>query len=48
SVHPGDVAVLIGKNYNAEITVYDLAEQANTISTEIVSRLGARLPRLCI
>ncbi len=48
SVHPGDVVVLIGKNYNAEITVYDLAEQANTISTEIVSRLGARLPRLCI
>ena len=48
SVHPGDVAVLIGTSDKSEITVYDLAEQANTISTEIVSRLGARLPRLCI
>ena len=48
NVHPGDVAVLIGTSDKSEITVYDLAEQANTISTEIVSRLGARLPRLCI
>lgn len=47
-VAPGDVAVLIGKSGDLEITACDLAEQADTISNEILSRLGERLDRLII
>lgn len=45
-VQPGDIAVIIGKSKNAEITACDLAEQTGTISNEILSRLGSRLERL--
>lgn len=47
-VKAGDVAVVIGKSGNAEITVCDLAEQTGTISNEILSRLGERLERQMI
>ena len=41
----GDVAVLIGKSGQKEITVYDLAEASATITNELLSRLGSRLSR---
>ena len=44
-VKAGDTAVLIGRSGGLEITACDLAEQAGTISNEILSRLGARLDR---
>ncbi|MDF2838611.1 MAG: alanine racemase, partial [Evtepia sp.] len=44
-VQAGDIAVLIGRDGNKEITACDLAKQAGTISNEILSRLGERLER---
>ena len=44
-VRRGDVAVIIGRDGDAEITAYDMAEKANTIPNEIVGRLGSRLAR---
>lgn len=43
NIRPGDVAVLIGRSGHLEISACDLAEQAGTITNEILSRLGARL-----
>ena len=40
-VKSGDVAVVIGKSGDEEITAGDLAEWAGTISNEILSRMGA-------
>ena len=48
NVSPGDIAVLIGKSGELEITACDLAEQTGTISNEILSRLGVRLERMMI
>lgn len=45
AVVSGDIAVFIGKSGNQEITACDVAEQAGTISNEILSRLGERLER---
>ncbi|MEN6417305.1 MAG: alanine racemase, partial [Clostridiaceae bacterium] len=45
-VQSGDAAVLIGKSGGEEITACELAEQAGTISNEILSRLGSRLERV--
>lgn len=47
-VKPGDAAVLIGKSGDKEISACDLAEEAGTITNEILSRLGARLERVVI
>lgn len=47
-VKAGGYAVLIGSSYREQITVYDWAETAGTITNEILSRLGGRLERLCI
>jgi len=44
----GDIAVIIGKSGNSEISAYDLAEQAETITNELLSRLSARLERVMI
>ena len=46
NVKCGDVAVVIGKSGMLEITAYDLAEQSDTITNEILSRMGSRLPRI--
>src|SRR5690606_41849429 len=43
---PGDVATLIGRDGEAEITVDEVAAQAGTISYEILTGLTARLPRV--
>lgn len=45
-VIPGAVAILIGQSGNEKITACDLAAQAVTISNELFSRLGHRLPRI--
>lgn len=42
-VWPGDTAVVIGKSENLEITACDIAEQAGTITNEVLSRLGGRV-----
>lgn len=44
-VRPGDIAVLIGRSGDREISVCDLAARTGTITNEILSRLGARLER---
>jgi serine/alanine racemase len=48
NVMSGDIAVVIGKSGNSEITAYDLADQTKTITNELLSRLGARLERIMI
>jgi serine/alanine racemase len=45
NVRAGDAAVIIGKSGDEKITACDLAEQEETISNEILSRLGERLQR---
>ncbi len=47
-VQAGDVAVVIGKSGNLEITVGELAEECDTITNEILSRLGHRLERFFV
>jgi alanine racemase len=42
----GDVATLIGSDKGEQITVDDVAEQADTIGYEILTGLSARLPRI--
>ncbi len=44
-VRQDDIAVVIGKSGTAEITACEIAEQAGTVSTEILSRLGTRIER---
>lgn len=45
NVHSGDIAVILGKSGNREITAYDLAEKCGTITNELLSRFGSRLIR---
>jgi serine/alanine racemase len=47
-VQRGDIAVLIGKSGDAEISAGELAENADTITNEILSRLGERLTRVFV
>lgn len=42
----GDTAVIIGKSGNDEISAYEIAEDAGTITNEILSRLG-HAPHAC-
>jgi len=44
----GDVATVIGRSGALAITAYDLAEQTGTITNELLSRLGERLPRVLV
>ena len=46
NVQPGDIATIIGKDGNAEIRCEDFASQCSTITNDILSRLGPRLPRI--
>ena len=43
---PGDEVLLIGRAGGEEITAGDMAAQCSTLTNEILSRLGPRLPRL--
>ena len=45
-VKSGDIAVIIGKSGQYEITAYDLAEERGTNTNERISRLGSSLNRL--
>ena len=47
-VKAGESAVLIGRSGKEEITAYELAEGAGTITNEILSRLGERLERVVV
>ncbi len=47
-VRQGDIAVIIGRSGKAEITACEIAEQAGTVSTEVLSRLGPRLERVVL
>lgn len=44
-IYAGDIAVVIGKSKDLEITVCDIAEQAGTITNEILSRIGERVSK---
>ena len=44
----GDEAVLIGRQENMEITVDQVAERAGTISYEILTGIGRRIPRIYV
>ncbi len=44
----GDEAVLIGKQNGLEISVDQVAEQAGTISYEILTGIGKRIPRIYV
>ena len=44
----GEIAVLLGRSGSGEISVYQLAEACGTITNEVLSRLGARLPRVSL
>lgn len=45
-VSPGDVATFIGADGDARITVDEVAEQAGTISYEVLAGLTPRIPRI--
>jgi alanine racemase len=42
----GDVATVLGRDHDEEITVDEVADRAGTISYEILTRLTRRLPRV--
>lgn len=44
-VMAGDIAVLIGKSGEEEITAYEIAAKTGTITNEILSRIGERVVR---
>lgn len=48
NVKQGDIAVLIGRDGNEEITAEEVAASAETITNELLSRLGSRLERVFI
>jgi alanine racemase len=44
-VRPGDEVVIFGPGDRGEPTAQDWAEATGTISYEIITRIGARVPR---
>jgi len=47
-VHAGDDVVLLGSQGEEEVGAWELAAHADTIAYEIVSRIGQRVPRICL
>lgn len=47
-VQPGEEAIIIGRCGRMEISACDVAQQAGTITNEILSRMGARLERIVV
>ena len=47
-VAPGDAAILFGAGRDGEPTAHDWAEAVGTIHYEIVTRVGARVPRVYV
>ncbi len=48
AISAGDIAVLIGTSGALQIRAEEVAEQSGSITNEVLSRLGVRLPRLVI
>src|SRR5207302_10530606 len=48
NVQVGDEVVLMGRQGNAEIPCAELAERADTITWEITTRVGSRVPRVFV
>ncbi len=48
NIKSGDAAVILGKSGSQELTAYDLAGQSDTITNEILSRMGNRLNRMFV
>jgi len=48
NVKAGDTATIIGKDGNEEIRCEEIAEAAGTITNDVLSGLGTRLPRIYI
>ncbi|HXY43565.1 MAG TPA: alanine racemase C-terminal domain-containing protein, partial [Acidimicrobiales bacterium] len=46
AVSPGDEVVLIGAQQGERLTAEDWARTLDTISYEVVTRIGRRVPRL--
>ena len=46
TVSPGDIVTLIGKDGGNQVRCEDVARASGTITNEILSRLGSRLPRV--
>jgi len=46
TVQFGDVVTLIGKDGSEEITAYEIADKTDSITHEVLSRLGSRLCRI--
>jgi len=46
TVRPGDEAILLGRQGSAAITADDLAAWQNTISYEVLCRIGPRVTRV--
>lgn len=44
----GDLVVLIGESGNQRITAYELCNLTHTITNELLSRMGNRLPRIVV
>ena len=47
-VSAGDTAVVLGRSGTESISAYDLAEQTESITNEVLSRLGDRLERILL
>ena len=47
-VHPGDTVTFIGRDGAGEISAEELAARCGTITNELLSRLGRRLPRIWV
>lgn len=47
-ISPGDTVTLIGSDGQQMIAAEDLAEQCGTITNELLSRLGGRLPQVVV
>ncbi|MPN42726.1 Alanine racemase 1 [bioreactor metagenome] len=48
SVKSGDEAVIIGHSGDKNISVCEIASESDTITNEILSRLGSRLKRIMV
>lgn len=47
-VHNGDIVTIIGKDGKSIQGIEELADQTNTISNELLSQIGKRIPRIYI
>ncbi|NLT63642.1 MAG: serine racemase VanT catalytic subunit [Clostridiales bacterium] len=47
-VRQNDIAVIIGSSGDEKISAGEIAEQADTITNEVLSRMGVRVNRICV